>query len=126
MNLHEFARRCGFARCMPKVELHVHLEGSIRPTTLLQLAQRNSISLPAQDVEELRDFYRFRDFGHFIEVYGAITSCLCTPDDYRLVAYEFGADCARQNIRYAEVTFPIAVIVSVPPFVSVADRASYH
>jgi len=102
MNLHEFAHR------MPKVELHIHLEGSIRPTTLLQLARRNNIKLPAQDVEGLRDFYRFRDFAHFVEVYITITRCLRTPDDYRLIAYEFGVDCARQNIRYAEITFTIA------------------
>ena len=101
MNLHKFARR------LPKVELHVHLEGSIRPATLLQLAQRNGVRLPAQDEEGLRDFYRFRDFAHFIEVYVAITGCLRTPDDYRLIAYEFGSDCARQHIRYAEVTFTI-------------------
>jgi adenosine deaminase len=101
MNLHEFAHH------IPKVELHVHLEGSIRPATLLQLAQRNGIRLPAQDEEGLRDFYRFRDFAHFIEVYVAITGCLRTPDDYRLIAYEFGSDCARQHIRYAEVTFTI-------------------
>jgi adenosine deaminase len=101
MNLHEFARH------IPKVELHVHLEGSIRPATLLQLAQRNGVRLPAQDEEGLRDFYRFRDFAHFIEVYVAITGCLRTPDDYRLIAYEFGSDCARQHIRYAEVTFTI-------------------
>ena len=101
MNLLEFARR------LPKVELHVHLEGSIRPATLLQLAQRNGVRLPAQDEEGLRDFYRFRDFAHFIEVYVAITGCLRTPDDYRLIAYEFGSDCARQHIRYAEVTFTI-------------------
>jgi len=99
--------RCEFARRMPKVELHVHLEGSIRPATLLELARRNGIALPAQDVAGLRDFYRFRDFDHFIQVYFTITDCLRTPDDYRLIAYEFGADCARQNIRYAEVTFTI-------------------
>ena len=92
---------------MPKVELHVHLEGSIRPATLLRLARRNRVRLPAQDEEGLRDFYRFRDFAHFIAVYEAITGCLRTPDDYRLMAYEFGADCARQNIHYAEVTFTI-------------------
>ncbi|MBN1977379.1 MAG: adenosine deaminase [Anaerolineae bacterium] len=92
---------------MPKVELHVHLEGAIRPATLLQLAKRNRFALPAQDVEGLRDFYRFRDFAHFIEVYVTITRCLQTQDDYHLIAYEFGADCARQNVRYAEVTFSI-------------------
>ena len=96
-----------FARQMPKVELHVHLEGSIRPATLLQLAEHNGIELPAQDVDGLQDFYRFRDFAHFIEVYVTITRCLQTPDDYRLIAYEFGADCTRQNVRYAEVTFSI-------------------
>jgi aminodeoxyfutalosine deaminase len=101
MDLLEFARR------MPKVELHVHLEGSIRPATLLQLSQRNGVRLPAQDVEGLRDFYRFRDFAHFVDVYVTVTGCLRTPDDYRLIAYEFGADYARQNIRYAEVTFTI-------------------
>jgi adenosine deaminase len=101
VNLHEFARR------MPKVELHVHLEGSTRPVTLLQLAERNGVDLPAKSVEGLQDFYRFRDFSRFIEVYVAITRCLQTPDDYRLIAYEFGADCARQNVRYAEATFSI-------------------
>jgi aminodeoxyfutalosine deaminase len=95
------------ARQMPKVELHVHLEGSIRPTTLLQLAEHNGFELPAQDVEGLQDFYRFRDFAHFIEVYVTITRCMQTQDDYRLIAYEFGADCARQNVRYAEATFSI-------------------
>jgi adenosine deaminase len=98
---HEFARR------MPKAELHVHLEGSIRPATLLQLAERNGFGLPAQDEDGLREFYRFRSFSHFIEVYVTITCCLQTVDDYRLIAYEFGADCARQNIRYAEATFSI-------------------
>jgi len=107
MNLHTFARR------MPKVELHVHLEGAIRPSTLLQLAARNGVQLPAQDVAELRDFYRFRDFSHFIEVYVTITGCLRTPEDYALIAYEFGSDCARQNIRYAEVTFTVATNVQL-------------
>ena len=101
IDLHEFARR------MPKAELHVHLEGSIRPATLLQLAQRNHIQLPAQDEAGLQELYRFKDFEHFIQVYFTITGCLRTQDDYRLVAYEFGADCARQNVRYAEATFTI-------------------
>jgi len=100
--LHKFARR------IPKVELHVHLEGSIRPATLLQLARRNAVRLPARDLEGLQAFYQFRDFAHFVKVYVTITNCLRTPDDYRLIAYEFGSDCARQNIRYAEVTFTIA------------------
>jgi adenosine deaminase len=105
----------GFIRDMPKVELHVHLEGSIRPSTLLKLAERNRVSLPlqgasgsgpaGQSLEGIRAFYRFTDFDHFIRVYFAITGCLKTVADFSLIAYEFGADMARQKIRYAEVTF---------------------
>lgn len=89
----------------PKAELHVHLEGSISPATLLMLAKRHRVDLPADTEEGLRNWYRFRDFHHFIEVYVAITKCLRTVEDFELMVYEFGADMARQNIRYAEVTF---------------------
>ena len=89
----------------PKAELHVHLEGSIAPSTLLRLAKRHRVDLPADTEEGLRNWYRFRDFHHFIEVYVAITKCLRTVEDFELIVYEFGADMARQNIRYAEVTF---------------------
>jgi adenosine deaminase len=92
---------------MPKAELHVHLEGSIHPSTLFKLAQRNGIDLPAKDIKGLREFYKFRNFQHFVKVYVTITGCLRTADDYRLIAYEFGEQCASQNIRYAEVTFTI-------------------
>ncbi|MGD2207314.1 MAG: adenosine deaminase, partial [Anaerolineae bacterium] len=99
MSLHDFINE------MPKVELHVHLEGSIRPDSLLALAERNHVSLPARDLQGLREFYHFTDFDHFIQVYLAVSRCLKTVADYSLIAYEFGADMARQNIRYAEVTF---------------------
>jgi len=101
MNLVDYAHR------IPKAELHVHLEGSILPHTLMKLAQRNHVFLPASDEAGLSDYYHYRDFPHFIETYLAITSCLKTTDDYALIAYEFGRECKRQNIRYAEVTFTI-------------------
>jgi adenosine deaminase len=94
-----------YLRAAPKAELHVHLEGAIQPATLLKLAERNGKALPAQTVEELRQWFRFRDFTHFIEVYFEITSCLKTAEDYELIAYEFGAEMSRQRVRYAEVTF---------------------
>jgi adenosine deaminase len=90
---------------MPKVELHVHLEGSIRPETLLALARRNQVSLPADTVEGLRKWYVFTDFPHFVQIYVAISSCLRTPDDIELIAREFLAGQAQQNIRYSEVTY---------------------
>jgi adenosine deaminase len=106
MDLLEFAQR------MPKVELHVHLEGSILPRTLIKLAKRNHINLPADDEAGLTDIYRFCNFEQFLETYMMITNCLRTPADYSLIAYEYGCECARQNIRYAEVTFTILTNVS--------------
>jgi aminodeoxyfutalosine deaminase len=94
-----------YLRVAPKAHLHVHLEGSILPETLLTLARRNGVTLPADSVEGLRAWFAFRDFDHFIEVYLTITRCLRTAEDYELIAYEFGAEMARQQARYAEVTF---------------------
>jgi adenosine deaminase len=90
---------------MPKVELHVHLEGAIQPRTLLELARRHQIPLPADTVEGLHDWYTFTGFPHFVEVYIAISSCVKTVDDIELIAREFLAGQAAQNIRYSEVTF---------------------
>jgi aminodeoxyfutalosine deaminase len=94
-----------YTAASPKAELHVHLEGSIRPSTLLKLAQRNGVQLPAHTLADLQKWFTFRDFDHFIEIYFEISSCLKTSEDYELIAYEFGANMARQNVRYAEVTF---------------------
>jgi aminodeoxyfutalosine deaminase len=101
MDLHQYAL------LMPKVELHVHLEGSIRPHTLIELARRNKVQLPAQDMAGLKEFYIFQDFPHFVDVYVTVTRCLKDPEDYALIAYEYGASCAHQKIQYSEVTFTI-------------------
>jgi adenosine deaminase len=95
---------------MPKVELHVHLEGSIRPETLLKLARRHGEVLPADDVPSLREWYRFRDFPHFVDVYVAISKCIRTPEDLELVAREFLEGQAEQNILHSEVTFTASTI----------------
>src|SRR5579859_6260490 len=89
----------------PKAELHLHLEGSVRPSTLLTLAERNGTVLPADTVEGLQGLFVFRDFSHFVQMYLAISACMRFEEDFELVAYELGAELARQNARYAEVTF---------------------
>lgn len=90
---------------MPKVELHVHLEGAIQPATLFQLARKNGMTLPASTEAELREWYRFTNFPHFIEIYFAISECIHTPDDLEFVAREFLRGQAAQNIVYSEVIF---------------------
>ena len=94
-----------FIRAMPKVELHVHLEGSIRPETLLQLARRNDVTLPCDSLDGLREWYRFTDFPHFVDIYVAITKCLRTTADIELIAREFLQGQAEQNIVHSEVTY---------------------
>src|SRR5215475_6182946 len=94
-----------FIRRMPKVELHVHLEGSILPETLLLLAERNSVTLPATTVEGLMQWYRFTDFRHFVEIYLAISSCIRSPEDIEFIAREFLRGQAAQHILHTEATF---------------------
>ena len=98
MSLHTFIQQ------MPKAELHIHLEGAIEPATLLRLAERNGVALPASTTEGLRAWYEFSDFPHFADVYLTIQSCLRSADDFATIAYELGADMARQNILYREAT----------------------
>lgn len=90
---------------IPKVELHVHLEGSMPPTTLLELASRNHIALPFSTVEEARAWFAFRDFPHFAEVYQTISRCICTADDVERLARDFMVGQATQNIVYSEITY---------------------
>ena len=94
-----------FITKMPKVELHVHLEGSVRPETLLKLAKRHHVALLADNVEGLRRWYTFRDFDHFLEIYMTISTCLRTAEDIELIAREFLIGQSEQNIQYSEVTF---------------------
>lgn len=88
---------------MPKVELHLHLEGAIRPGTLLALAERNGVELPARDEAGVAQLFNYRNFHEFLTVFMALARSLVTGRDFELVAYELGAHLAEQNVRYAEV-----------------------
>jgi aminodeoxyfutalosine deaminase len=95
-----------FVHALPKAEIHVHLEGSIPPETVLTLARRHHQLdvLPADTVTGLQNWFTFTDFPHFVKIYLTIQSLIRTPDDFALLAYQCGADMAAQNIRYREAT----------------------
>jgi aminodeoxyfutalosine deaminase len=93
-----------FVDALPKVELHVHLEGSIAPSTLLALARSQPDSTLPRSKQGLRELYRFRDFAHFLEVYLLICRHLRSAEDFALITRELGASLAAQNVRYAEIT----------------------
>ena len=94
-----------FIKAMPKVELHVHLEGAMQPETLLQLARKNKVTLPADDVEGIRQWYTFTDFPHFVEIYYTIAECIRTPDDIEFMVRAFLQEQAAQNVRYTEAIY---------------------
>jgi adenosine deaminase len=94
-----------YLRAAPKAELHLHLQGAVRPATLMELARRHEVALPLSSVEEFSSWFRFRDFPHFAEVNAVLRACLVEPADLELVVHELGAELAAQNVRYAEVSF---------------------
>ena len=93
-----------FVAGLPKAELHVHHVGSASPQIVAELAERHPGTVPS-DLDELRRFFEFRDFAHFIEVYLAVVDLIRTPDDIRYLTHEVGREMARgQGLRYAELT----------------------
>lgn len=92
---------------LPKVELHVHLEGSIVPELALRLAARRNVRLPGADegVEGLRRAYQFRSFRDFLNVYVALSSTLQQAEDFAEAVFGVAEQLAAQQVRWAEMTF---------------------
>ncbi len=108
-----------FLRRLPKAELHLHLEGTVSPETLVELSQRHAgealatpDSMPASllTLDEARALYRYTDFTGFLEAFKAITGRLKTPADYELIAYRMARKLAAQGVVHAEVYVSIGVI----------------
>jgi len=93
---------------LPKAELHLHLEGSIEPSTAAELAARHGDSISATEVAAR---YATRDFSAFIEAYKWVTSYLRDPQDYALVAREAAEQLLAQNVLYAEITLSVGVML---------------
>lgn len=91
-----------FIARLPKVELHVHLIGSAPPETVLELARRYRDSQVPTTERELREFYTFRDFPHFIDVYTAVRSLIRDQEDLAALIRGVVRRLAAQNVRYAE------------------------
>jgi adenosine deaminase len=112
VDLEEIERRI---RAMPKAEIHVHLEGATDAETVWRMAARNGVRLPASALDGWRDFYRFRDFDHFLEVYAAACGAMRTPEDWSLMAESFLAGQARQNVRHSEAFVSVSHQVGKVP-----------
>jgi aminodeoxyfutalosine deaminase len=94
-----------FIAGLPKVELHVHHVGSALPRIVAELAARHADSTPVPtDVDALADYFTFRDFAHFIEIYLSVVDLIRDQEDVRILTFEVARELARQNVRYAELT----------------------
>jgi adenosine deaminase/aminodeoxyfutalosine deaminase len=97
-----------FIRRLPKAELHLHLEGTILPSTLVELSARHDehpITLP-----EAEALYRFTDFTGFIEAFKTVCRRLTSPEDYELAAWRMMEHLAKQGVVHAEVFISVGVI----------------
>lgn len=89
----------------PKIELHVHLEGTVGPRTLLDIARRNGVPLPATDQDGIRNLYRFSDFAGFVQAWITTTDVLRTERDFREVVVAYAEQAAGHGCIYLEGIF---------------------
>lgn len=93
---------------MPKAELHLHLEGSIRPPVATKLAARQGFSVSE---EEVRQRYAYSNFMEFIEAFKWVTSFVREPADFALIAADLAEQLLAQKVNYAEITLSVGVML---------------
>jgi aminodeoxyfutalosine deaminase len=112
-------------RRLPKVELHLHLEGTIEPETLVELSQRHDAT--PLTLADARQLYTYENFLGFLMAFKAVTERLRTPDDYELITYNMVRALAAQGVLHAEVYISFGIIyfwkkTEVEPFVAAIER----
>src|ERR1700737_3695986 len=93
---------------LPKAELHLHLEGSIQPSTVCALTARHGVKVSE---EEVRRRYAYQNFTEFLETFKWVTSFLRDPQDYALITHDLAEYLLSQRVIYAEVTISIGVML---------------
>lgn len=96
-----------FISKLPKAELHLHLEGSVQPATLVELQKRRGIPNPT--LEAAAQIYSYTDFSGFLLAFKAVSELLRTPEDYELITYELTRQLKAQNVWHAEVYVSVGV-----------------
>ena len=97
-----------FIRRLPKAELHLHLEGTVSPETLVELSARHDAA--PLTLDQARALYHYTDFTGFLLAFKAISEHLQTPEDYELIAWRMAQRLARQGVVHAEVYVSVGVI----------------
>lgn len=109
-------------RRLPKAELHCHLDGSLRPETMLELAREQRVTMPEDDAEALRDYMRVddaRNLEDYLARFGHTLSVMQTAEAMERIAYELAEDCAKEGVRYLEARY--APILNVEGGLTLAE-----
>ena len=91
-----------YLRRLPKVELHCHVEGTLRPGTVSDLARQHSIELPTDDIAKI---YEYETIYEFLEIFRLVNSTVIDQGDFARIAYESLIDGAAHGLRYREMFF---------------------
>lgn len=94
-----------FIEGLPKVELHLHIEGSLEPELMFALAQRNKIKIPFASVEEVRQAYNFSNLQDFLDIYYQGMNVLQTEQDFYDLTWAYLERVAKQNVMHTEIFF---------------------
>jgi len=90
---------------LPKAELHIHIEGSLEPAMMFELARRNRVRLPYGSVDEVQAAYQFENLQSFLDLYYAGAQVLQTEQDFYDLTWAYLQTCAAQNVRHTEIFF---------------------
>jgi len=94
-----------FINGLPKAELHLHIEGSLEPELMFELARRNKVSIPFDSVEAVRAAYDFSNLQDFLDIYYAGANVLLTEQDFHDLAFAYFRRAAADTVRHAEIFF---------------------
>ena len=94
-----------FIENMPKVELHLHIEGTLEPELMFALSRRNKIKLPYNSIQEIHDAYQFTNLQSFLDIYYQGANVLQTEQDFYDLMWAYLKKAAEQNVRHTEVFF---------------------
>lgn len=105
------ARTNDLILAMPKVELHMHVEGSLEPEQLFALAEKNAVAVPWENLEQLKAAYHFKDLAEFVDLFIQGTQVVKSADDLYAITMAYLQKCHADNIRHTEVHCDIRTYV---------------
>lgn len=93
----------GFIDELPKAELHLHIEGTLEPEMMFELAERNKLSIAYRSIEQLRNAYQFENLQSFLDIYYQGMAVLLQEQDFYDLTYAYLKMAEKQWVRHAEI-----------------------